>query len=455
MSFTKVISLCKDSISFTLNEADLTGMQLGQKLKTPERDVPHTNGFKWWINYYPAGTNQACENHLSVYLNVNQVVSATYTFKVDNSSIQSYSSYDFVKYTSFGPLRFASHETLRPLFVNGQLSMTCKVEFSMPMSFTSFAPRSVLYSDHVPTDFELVVDSNQVQVHKSFLSLISPVFHAMLSNDTAESRSGRLEIVDFDFETVKTAIDYCYGREMKAPAVENIFNVLRFADKYDIKAVTSLVEKMPHESLSISTFSDIIRYADDFFKNELFEECCKFFKEHQKEIVKAEKFTTLAPPLVARLLMQSFDLKTDFDVLRHAHANEITFILDPLEQPIFESLSLDTFCDTVSYAWDCSRDSLKIACAKFFNEHLTEINNMKSFVNLSPSVVQGVMKLRCENFDVLSPSVVQGVMKLSRQEPQKAEVIDTTAPEKFIIHSFICYIYYLIVETIAKLFHFN
>uniref|UniRef100_A0A7E4ZPR7 BTB domain-containing protein n=1 Tax=Panagrellus redivivus TaxID=6233 RepID=A0A7E4ZPR7_PANRE len=398
MATTQLITVCKDSVTFTLNAADLTGMPVGGLHKTPERDVPRSDGLKWNVSWCPAGFSPEHAHHLSVFLDVNKAVTAMFNFKVNNSFIQSSLLYNFIELKQFGFYRLAHHADLRPLFVNGQLSITCYVEFNLPVSFTHLVPRTALYSDHVPTDFELIIDSNRLQIHKSLLSLISPVFHAMLSNDTAESRSGRLEITDFDVETVKTAIDFCYGREMETHSVETIFEILRFADKYDIKAVTSLVEKMPQQSLSILTFSAIIRYANDFFKDDLFNECCEFFKVHQKEIVETEKFTMLAPTLVARLLKQAFDLETEFDVLRHAHGNGATFILESLEPPILESLSLETFCDTVSYAWDCSRDSLKTACAKFFNEQSANIINMQPFGNLAPSVVQGVIKLRCDMF---------------------------------------------------------
>uniref|UniRef100_A0A7E4VV60 BTB domain-containing protein n=1 Tax=Panagrellus redivivus TaxID=6233 RepID=A0A7E4VV60_PANRE len=134
-------------------------------------------------------------------------------------------------------------------------------------------------------------------------------------------------------------------------------------------------------------------------QEDLFVECCDFFTDNQNDIVATEKFKTLSPPTVTRLLKKTFDLETQFDVIRHAHANGMDFILDPLEQPIIESLSLDTFCNTVSYVWACSRDDLKDACAKFFNDNQAEIRMRKEFYELSPHVTHGVMKL---GYEILS-----------------------------------------------------
>uniref|UniRef100_A0A7E4UZR4 BTB domain-containing protein n=1 Tax=Panagrellus redivivus TaxID=6233 RepID=A0A7E4UZR4_PANRE len=156
----------------------------------------------------------------------------------------------------------------------------------------------------------------------------------MFTHDTAEAKNGEVDITDFDFETVKTAIDFCYGREMKTPSIETVVGMLRFADKYDIKSVTDQLVKMPRLNLSNENFPAIVLYAYDCSKDDLFEECCKFFEDHQNSIVAMEKFITLPPLFVAHLLKQTYNLNTPFKVLRYAQATGITFILDPLEQPI-------------------------------------------------------------------------------------------------------------------------
>uniref|UniRef100_A0A7E4VTM3 BTB domain-containing protein n=1 Tax=Panagrellus redivivus TaxID=6233 RepID=A0A7E4VTM3_PANRE len=417
MSFTKLVRVFKDSDTFILNEADLTGKPVGKALNSPKRDVPRSERYKWWMSYYPAGYSSNERNHLSVFLKVNKPMTVKCTFKVDSANIQK-SFTTFANLNGKGIYKYLTHETLRPLFVDGQLSITCEVELEVPVPFMSLKPCLVQFSEHVPTDFALVVDSERVQVHKGLLSLMSPVFHAMLTHDTTESRNGEVVITDFDCDTVKTVIDFCYGRKVDTTSVETVFNILRFADKYDIKAVTSLVEKLPQQCLSIDTFVAIVRYADDCLKDELYDECCSFFKEHQSQIVKHKKFTVLAPHFIAKLLKKAFGLKTQFDVLLHADASGMTYILDPLEQPILESLSLETFCPIVNYAWECSRDKLKKACVNFFNEHLCQISVMPSFVELPPFVIQGLMKER-----LLESSNTKSIKSMASKTVDRCNVI--------------------------------
>uniref|UniRef100_A0A7E4ZZA4 BTB domain-containing protein n=1 Tax=Panagrellus redivivus TaxID=6233 RepID=A0A7E4ZZA4_PANRE len=250
----------------------------------------------------------------------------------------------------------------------------------------------VRYCDHVPTDFDIVVGLDRVKVHKGYISMISPVINAMLSHDTAESRSNTVKITDFNFETVKAVIDFCYGREPENLCVETIVGILRFADKYDIRAVTEDLSNIPLANLSPKTFATIAHYAYDCSKDDLFKTCCNYFKEHLGEVVITEKFTTLTPYFVAHLLKEAFHVKTPYDVLRHAYANGISFILDPLEQSVIENMSLDTFCITVHYTWECKRDNLKNACGKFFNDNQAEIRKMKEFYDLPPNFVYEVLK---------------------------------------------------------------
>uniref|UniRef100_A0A7E4VUB8 BTB domain-containing protein n=1 Tax=Panagrellus redivivus TaxID=6233 RepID=A0A7E4VUB8_PANRE len=396
MSASKQVITINDSVGFVLSEAELTGKKVGEFLLTRDNEIPCSDGIKWWVKGFPAGKSKEDQKHISLYLYVSKMVSAKFKFYVVGSSIQDSMYHDFVEHTGCGFPTFASHEMLQPLFVDGKLVIACEADFTFSVPFVCPMPRLTIDGYHVPTDFELVVGTKQVKVHRSLLSLISPVFYHMLSHDTVESKLGKIEITDFDFEIVDGAINLCYGSKLGTPSIEIVVGVLRFADKYGMESVTNQFAKIPRFNLSIETFPTIVHYAYDCFESNLFDECCTFFKEHQKLIFATEKFCQLPPSLVARLVKKTFDLKMRLDVLPHAHANGIDFILNPLEQRIIKGLSLDTFCKTVSYVWECSRDDQKDACAKFFNDNQAEIKLMKEFYELPPQVTHGVMKLGYE-----------------------------------------------------------
>uniref|UniRef100_A0A7E4ZZZ6 BTB domain-containing protein n=1 Tax=Panagrellus redivivus TaxID=6233 RepID=A0A7E4ZZZ6_PANRE len=392
----KAVKTVHDTVTLTLNEADLTGKKVGEYIRTPLRKVACSDGLEWSISCHPAGRMPESANHISLLFNVTKTVSTRFEFKINGLSFLPPKCHYFSHGGGHGFAKFASHEELRPLFTDGQLAIICEVAFDISVPFSFLATPTVRLSDHVPTDFELVVGLDRVKVHKGYISLISPVFHAMLSHDTAEAKSGKVDIKDFDFETVKAAINFCYGREPENLCVDTIVGILRFADKYDV--VTVELSKIPLANISPETFATVAHYAYDCSKHDLFNACCKYFKEHEAEIVTTEKFTALTPNFVAHLLKEAFHVKTPYDVLRHAYANGIGFILEPLEQFVIEKISLDTFCTVVTYAWECSRDDLKNVCGKFFNDNQAEIRKMKEFYDLPPNVVYEMLK---KGYDVL------------------------------------------------------
>uniref|UniRef100_A0A7E4V4N0 BTB domain-containing protein n=1 Tax=Panagrellus redivivus TaxID=6233 RepID=A0A7E4V4N0_PANRE len=393
MTAIKDVLTVKDSDTFTLNEADLTGKKQSEFLYTTKRDIPRSDGLQWWSAWCPAGDRDTAKGYVSVFLHVNKPAKTKYTFTVDGSLISYTTTYEFLDSEGFGWSQFASHKKLRPLFRDGKLNITCSVEFDVKVPFTSFVPHVFQLFDHIPTDMELIVGSERMPCHKNFISMISPVFHAMFSHDTAESNSSQVEITDFDYETVKAAVDLCYGRQLENPSIDTIVAILRFADKYIITAVTNGFERLPLANLSVETFCTVAHYAYDCNKDALLAECSKFFKNHQAEIKETEKFVKLPLAFVVDVIKAAFDLKTDFDVLRHAHKNGIAFVVEHLEQQYLTRITVKNFCTVVDYAWECSRDELKNRCAKFFNDNTMEVMNLKDFHNLPAETVRQVLEV--------------------------------------------------------------
>uniref|UniRef100_A0AC34RA72 BTB domain-containing protein n=1 Tax=Panagrolaimus sp. JU765 TaxID=591449 RepID=A0AC34RA72_9BILA len=56
-------------------------------------------------------------------------------------------------------------------------------------------------------DFTFCVGKDKIKVHKNIIAAASPVFSAMLEPHCLEFKEGKANIVDFDFETMKAAVD--------------------------------------------------------------------------------------------------------------------------------------------------------------------------------------------------------------------------------------------------------
>uniref|UniRef100_A0A7E4VN43 BTB domain-containing protein n=1 Tax=Panagrellus redivivus TaxID=6233 RepID=A0A7E4VN43_PANRE len=393
MSTIKTIQLVKDATTFIVPHTALNTTTFEEFFQTPEREIPFSDGLKWWINCYPAGHRHGTMEHVGVFLHVNRNVKATYRVVVAAASITAYATSDFVSGKSWGWASFASHQQLLPFFRDGKLPITCTVEFFLPVPLACLKPSVFESCDHIAADLDLVMKDGIVMVHRNFLTLISPVFHAMFLHQTEESKSKKVNITDFDFNTVKTAIDFCYGRVSDFESVDVLIGVLRFADKYTIKSVTAQLEHVPAANLSPATFCPIIHYAYECSKADLFSECCKFYQNHETEIKDTKNFATLPPQLVASVIKSAFAFETDFDVLHHAHKIGIASVQDLLERPLLQSLNLNEYRATVKYAWECQRDDLKKACADFWNKNKDGVSNLAAFHTLPAETVQSLLKL--------------------------------------------------------------
>uniref|UniRef100_A0A7E4ZQK3 BTB domain-containing protein n=1 Tax=Panagrellus redivivus TaxID=6233 RepID=A0A7E4ZQK3_PANRE len=389
---------CKEVQTFTLRKADLK-KPIGECLESPNFAVPNSGGLKWSIDVYPTGETDECKGYISVFINVNKPVKSKCRCTVNGSSIEGSFAYEF-SYSdpplNFGWEKFASHKSLYSFFHMNKLTFTCIIELNIATPRDVLVPHGFQFYRHVPPDFEFVIGSEQVPAHKNFLLLISPVLKAMLSDDTAESKPSKIHITEFTLEAVKCAIDFCYGRELGDLSIKTAVSVLRFCDQYFMAAVAEELGKLSLFDLTIDSFCEIARYAHECHKKDLLDECCYFFKGHHGDIKAKPEFVDLPPILVVDVLKKAFDLKTEFDVLDHAHRNGISFVVDYLEESLVEAISLDNFCPAVRYAWKCSRDSLKNACAQFLINNREEVTDSKDFLDLSADVVRSILKVAHE-----------------------------------------------------------
>uniref|UniRef100_A0A914QCD6 BTB domain-containing protein n=1 Tax=Panagrolaimus davidi TaxID=227884 RepID=A0A914QCD6_9BILA len=91
-----------------------------------------------------------------------------------------------------------------------------------------------------------------IKIHKLILASRSPVFNRMLETEMKEKRENKLEIIDFNPDIVKIAVEYFYDRETYNTCnVDQLIDLLQFADKYDIQDLKSKIENILIEKLRL------------------------------------------------------------------------------------------------------------------------------------------------------------------------------------------------------------
>uniref|UniRef100_A0A7E4VTH0 BTB domain-containing protein n=1 Tax=Panagrellus redivivus TaxID=6233 RepID=A0A7E4VTH0_PANRE len=394
MSTINIPNVVYDTQTVIIDRVAFYQKKVNESIKTPVYETPQSGGLRWWVELYPAGFRESDAGNVSVFLHVNKPGKAEFTCLVDDN-IQRSAYYECVATSlAFGWYDFASRDRVASKFsLRGNFGIAFSINFESSSLLASLKPSLFESCGHVDADFELVMEVGRVPVHKHLLSLMSPVFHAMFTHDTVEAKSGEVKITDIEYETVKASIDFCYGRGLKDASIDTVIGILRFADKYDIKAVTNQLESFPRQNLSIENYSSILHYAYDCAKQALLTECCTFFKNNWEKLRSIEKFTHLPIPVAVHLFKSTFDMESTLDVLCFAHFNGFEFIVEPLEQPLLQTVTIDNFCPTANYAWQCSREDLKNACATFFNDNVVDITKLQAFYGLPSKTIKRVMKL--------------------------------------------------------------
>uniref|UniRef100_A0A914PRW0 BTB domain-containing protein n=1 Tax=Panagrolaimus davidi TaxID=227884 RepID=A0A914PRW0_9BILA len=83
----------------------------------------------------------------------------------------------------------------------------------------------------------------EVKIHRCVFASRSPVFDRMLETEMKEKAENKLEIIDFSPDIVKLAAEHFYDRETyKTSNVDQLIDLLQFAQKYDIQDLKSKVE---------------------------------------------------------------------------------------------------------------------------------------------------------------------------------------------------------------------
>lgn len=139
---------------------------------------------------------------------------------------------------------------------------------------------SHLLESPICSDFVIEsTDGHKFNVHKLILSAQSEVFNAMLKDNTTESQTNYLKLVDAYQSDLRCILEFFYtGSLSERP--HNYVNLLILADKYDLKGLHELSQHHLSEQLTVDNALEILTVADMcntyFLKSAAF----KFIKSH-------------------------------------------------------------------------------------------------------------------------------------------------------------------------------
>uniref|UniRef100_A0A7E4WA36 BTB domain-containing protein n=1 Tax=Panagrellus redivivus TaxID=6233 RepID=A0A7E4WA36_PANRE len=264
------------------------------------RDVPDAPGLKWSLYAYPRGVIDDMD--LDVYISVvggratviGQIQIVDY--RVDEKMTKNF-KFDFVNDQKQGFV------ALMPSGCESVFDVTCIATFLIQPAVVAPLKVHEMIDSANPNCFDatIKVGKSEIKVNRGFMSLASPVFCAMFGSDTKESQTGIVNIVDFTHETVKNALDYCYGRNVEHIPMVAIIDMLRFYDKYDIQAAIKKLEAWLKDNLTVETFVPIAAYAFTHSLEPLQADCGQMFHKHVDELSHLPEFIELDPAVVSAI----------------------------------------------------------------------------------------------------------------------------------------------------------
>uniref|UniRef100_A0A7E4WB23 BTB domain-containing protein n=1 Tax=Panagrellus redivivus TaxID=6233 RepID=A0A7E4WB23_PANRE len=359
--------------------------------QTEEHSFVHESDvYTWDLCYNTVRDGLSANGEVRMTLEFDREVDGNVTVEAIGLPTKTFAFSKTKKCTSF-------HVPFRPIYsdIDGELEVTFTVEIYVEVDYILEVRTDFTEYHHIPTDFEIHCENKQCNVHKDVLSKVSPVFEAMLQHNFIEKSCNKLQITDFDFITVQTVLNICYGCPPSELSVELSIKVLHFAEKYLMTDITTELEKVLAYNISIHNFCAVFRYADCLAKTSLYSKCVTFYRTNEKAINTIDDFTALPEPLITKLLKTTFRLETEFDVFMHASENGIP--LGIVAKPF--SITITTLADffgIVPYTWNHNIDSLKMKCGQFFQQNKYFIENRFEFKYYSQKIQDSLVCLgRC------------------------------------------------------------
>merc|ERR1712150_288900 len=135
----------------------------------------------------------------------------------------------------------------------------------------------VFKEDGKGDDFQIVCQGEEFDFNRSILCKMSPVFERMLANTSLEEhKNGRVEIIDTTPETIRAlknflSLSYIQKEELT-------FEMLLFADKYDISPLYKLCQDYLCNAITKENVFDVIKAANYTKDEELIGKSAQFIR---------------------------------------------------------------------------------------------------------------------------------------------------------------------------------
>lgn len=143
-------------------------------------------------------------------------------------------------------------------------------------------------------------DDQSIGGHISILSARSPVFSAMFLHEMSETKTGKVDITDIDFDVFKEMLYYIYSGRISSPfrwinqndkkKAKSLYEV---ADKYDIDDLKNECVNFLSRLVRVTNTISMMLWAHIHSASRLKQKTLEFFLDHEKEVCQLDDWNML------------------------------------------------------------------------------------------------------------------------------------------------------------------
>ncbi|XP_024871354.1 protein roadkill-like isoform X2 [Temnothorax curvispinosus] len=292
--------------------------ELEKKLESSIFPEGANENLKWFLRMYPKGSAKAeSKNYLGLFLMLvscreSQAVKAKCKLSILNAKREEIikmklNMHQFICGQDWGYEQFIRRDSLldNGLLSDDKLTIFCEISVmdnvtssndpvTIPFEISKCELDNVgllLFENSEFSDITVLVDGREIKAHKAILAAQSRVFSAMFKSEMTEKRNN-VKIEDMDFETVREMLQFIYTG--KVEKLEKMPNLLYAAEKYELKNLKVICEKILGTRLTIENVAKILILADlcraDYLKAQVLD----IIKTHLTDVLNTEGYKSLA-----------------------------------------------------------------------------------------------------------------------------------------------------------------
>ena len=169
-----------------------------------------------------------------------------------------------------------------------------------------------LFNDKETYDTTLKVQEMEYKVHRCVLIARSSVFAATFRYDTLEKQTGIIAIPDCDPDSFLEFLQYLYCGELEMLSFRSALNLYYTSDKYDVQELKTFCVQCLMRNVTVQNLCEIVVFADKYDETKLLTAVQDFFNKNVCKVFETsewERFMKQYNRLANRLLKEMSKVK--------------------------------------------------------------------------------------------------------------------------------------------------